>query len=97
MTHRAAEGDLSGTDQQPAEVGGQTFDREQELSVLETLEGEMNEVEAALDRLEDGSYGRCETCGRPIDDQRLDAQPASRYCLEHEPGPTAPVHRDGRA
>jgi DnaK suppressor protein len=84
VTERTSTGDLSGNDQHPAEEGTETFDRERDLSLLESLEHEMDEVQAALDRLEDGSYGKCEVCGRPIGDERLEAVPETRYCIEHE-------------
>lgn len=84
VTERMSTGDLSGNDQHPAEEGTETFDRERDLSLLESFENEMDEVQAALDRLEDGTYGKCEICGRPIGDERLEAVPATRYCIEHE-------------
>ncbi|HXX91024.1 MAG TPA: TraR/DksA family transcriptional regulator [Acidimicrobiales bacterium] len=40
------------------------------------------EVERALDKLGDGSYGACEDCGRPIGPARLEAKPAARYCID---------------
>lgn len=84
VTERASTGDLSGNDQHPAEEGTETFDRERDISLLESFENEMDEVQAALDRLEDGSYGKCEICDRPIGDERLDALPATRYCIDHQ-------------
>ena len=47
------------------------------------LEAELDDVETALERLDDGTYGRCEVCGGPIDDQRLADQPAARTCADH--------------
>ena len=41
---------------------------------------ELAEIEAALDRLADGSYGRCEQCSRPIGTALLSARPQTRYC-----------------
>lgn len=40
------------------------------------------EVEAALERLAAGTYGTCEACGRPISAERLDALPATRFCVD---------------
>ena len=51
----------------------QTFDRERDLGILAQIETELSDVEAALERLENGSYGTCEVCGRPIEDARLEA------------------------
>src|ERR671913_316588 len=47
------------------------------------LRGELDEVERALRKLDDGTYGRCETCGEPIAEPRLEAMPATRYCIQH--------------
>lgn len=72
---------LSAVDQHPADQGTETFDRERDLSIREQVEGELAEVTRALERLGNGTYGRCEACGRPIGDERLAAEPAARLCL----------------
>lgn len=54
-----------------------------DLSILDDVETELADVEHALQRLEDGTYGTCERCGRPIDEVRLVALPAARFCGEH--------------
>ena len=56
------------------------FDRERDLGILAQIESELSDVEAALERLENGSYGTCEVCGRSIEDSRLEAAPATRVC-----------------
>ena len=66
--------------QHPADVGTETFDRERDLSILEQVEAELAEVEQALGRLEEGTYGRCEACGGSIEDARLEARPEARLC-----------------
>lgn len=81
---REATADLSGNDQHPAEEGTETFDRERDLSILDSLEAELDEIEAALGRVDDGSYGKCELCGRPIGGERLEALPSARLCIDHE-------------
>lgn len=43
--------------------------------------GELNEIAAALERIRDGDYGTCETCGGEIAPARLDAQPTARRCI----------------
>lgn len=72
---------LSALDQHPADQGTETFDRERDLSVREQVEAEFAEVDAALRRVEEGHYGLCEACGRPIGAGRLEAVPAARLCL----------------
>lgn len=74
--------ELSDADQHPADVGTETFNRERDMSTLESVDGELADVEDALRRLDDGTYGTCEACGRPISPERLDALPATRFCVE---------------
>jgi RNA polymerase-binding transcription factor DksA len=55
-----------------------------EVRVLaDNLTALLGEVDLALGKLERGEYGRCETCGEPIAPPRLEAMPASRWCVEH--------------
>lgn len=77
-------GELSSYDQHQADMGTETFEREKDLSILEQVEAELADVEHALRRLDDGTYGTCEVCSKPIPDERLEAMPAARLCLEHQ-------------
>lgn len=47
------------------------------------LREQLNDVEKALDKLANGGYGLCEACGEPIADARLEAMPATRFCIRH--------------
>jgi DnaK suppressor protein len=47
------------------------------------LRSELDEVERALAKLDDGTYGQCEVCGGPIAEPRLEAMPATRFCIDH--------------
>jgi RNA polymerase-binding transcription factor DksA len=85
--------ELSGMDQHQADVGTETFEREKDLSILERVEAELVDIEHALERLDDGTYGTCEACGRAIDDDRLEAMPAARLCLDDQ----AAAERQARA
>lgn len=76
--------ELSSADQHQADVGTETFNRERDLSIYERVQAELADVEHALHRLEEGTYGTCEACGRPIDEDRLEAMPAARLCLEDQ-------------
>ncbi|MCA1708548.1 MAG: TraR/DksA C4-type zinc finger protein [Actinobacteria bacterium] len=76
--------ELSTVDQHPADVGSETFEREKDMAILSTLEDQIAEVEKALERVQDGSYGKCESCGKPIGDERLDVVPTARYCVEDQ-------------
>jgi RNA polymerase-binding transcription factor DksA len=73
--------ELSKIDQHPAELGSETFERELELTTLTIVEGELKDIDDALRRLELGTYGICEECGKPIDEARLEAVPWARYCV----------------
>ena len=76
--------ELTDVDQHPADMGTETFEREKNYSIRIRLEGELGDVERALKRLEQGNiYGLCEICGKPIPDNRLEALPGTRYCVEH--------------
>ena len=77
-------GELSAVDQHPADAGTETFEREKDLAILEQVEEQIVEVEAALGRLEAGEYGKCEACGNPIGRDRLEAIPQARFCVEHQ-------------
>ena len=77
-------GEISSYDQHQADMGTETFEREKDLSILEQVEAELADVEHALRRLDEGTYGTCEVCGKTIPDERLEALPATRLCLEHQ-------------
>jgi RNA polymerase-binding transcription factor DksA len=76
--------ELSSLDQHQADVGTETFNRERDLSILERVEAELADIEHALRRLDEGTYGLCEACGQPIGDERLEAMPAARFCLKDQ-------------
>ncbi len=65
---------------------------------LDQVRSDLDDVEAALRRLEEGGYGQCEACGRPIGEGRLAALPAARHCLGHQPvsGTAGPQPERGR-
>lgn len=81
---RESTSELSGMDQHQADVGTELFDRERDLGILEAVEGELTEVERALTRIDEGTYGVCEACGKQIGDERLEAQPYARFCVEDQ-------------
>ena len=52
-------------------------------AVLDVLNTQHREVLAALSRIEAGTYGNCEECGQPIEDDRLEADPSAKTCKTH--------------
>lgn len=52
------------------------------LTLERTLESSLRDVNDALKRIEEGTYGICKYCGKPIDPKRLEARPASSACME---------------
>lgn len=61
-------------------------ERAPDLTKLAQVESELADVERALVRLDEGTYGTCEACGAVIDDERLAAEPGTAFCAEHPPG-----------
>lgn len=59
-----------------------TEERERVMTMARSLRTNLREVERALGKLDDGSYGRCERCGNPIGDERLDAIPWAPLCID---------------
>ena len=78
----AQSGDLTHYDQHPADQGSELFEREKDLAILERLEVDLAEIEAALQRLDEGTYGVVDVTGVPIDPERLDALPAARTNIQ---------------
>jgi RNA polymerase-binding transcription factor DksA len=76
--------ELADYDQHPADTASETFEREKDLSILEQLEAELAELQQALERIDNGTYGVDEVTGAPIDPARLDALPAARTNVEQE-------------
>jgi len=74
----------AGTDQHPADMGTETFELEKDMSIRHNVEAELADVDRATQRLDDGTYGLCEACGKKIPDQRLQAIPAARFCLKDQ-------------
>jgi RNA polymerase-binding protein DksA len=72
-------GDGAGDDQ--ADAGSKTFEREHEMSLANNARDMVEQVQHALQRIEQGTYGICESCGRPIGKYRLQAFPRATLCL----------------
>ncbi len=75
-------GDLSAYGQHMADAGTDTFDRDFALSMVANEQEALSEIEAAIKRIHDGSYGVCEITQKPIAKERLLAVPFTRYSAE---------------
>lgn len=71
--------DIGGEDQ--ADTGSKTFEREHEISLAASHREILGQTERALTLIEDGTYGRCESCGNPIGKARLKAFPRATLCM----------------
>jgi DnaK suppressor protein len=74
-------GDLSSMPIHMADIGSDNFEQEFTLSLMESEEGTLGQIEASLERIEDGTYGHCEECGVKIPKTRLNAIPYATLCV----------------
>jgi RNA polymerase-binding protein DksA len=72
-------GEGAGDDQ--ADAGTKTFEREHEMSLAANSRDLLSQVERALQRLDDNTYGICESCGNPIGKARQQAFPRATLCV----------------
>ena len=80
LTELLTEGtDMAGRD--PADVGSSNFERDQEMSLVANAREMFEQSELALKLFDEGSYGICESCGKPIGKARLQAFPRATMCV----------------
>ena len=72
-------GDGAGQDQ--ADVGATSFERDHELTVVNSERDKLLQIERALTRIENGTYGVCESCGQQVGKMRLMAFPRATLCM----------------
>jgi RNA polymerase-binding transcription factor DksA len=80
----AVASELSSNDQHPADLATDTFERARDLSIAQRIEAELTDVARALQRVDEGTYGTCEACGRKVDEARLQVLPATRFCVQDQ-------------
>jgi DnaK suppressor protein len=71
-----------GLDEDFADAGSATFDRENALSISNNIRDLIGQIDNAVRRIDEGSYGTCERCGNPIDAARLKALPHASLCMD---------------
>jgi DnaK suppressor protein len=77
-------GELSGYDNHPADLGSEVFERSLAVSLNEHENFMLDDIDYALNKIKEGTYGKCEECGVEIPFERLEAMPTARYCMEHQ-------------
>src|SRR5262245_65995674 len=70
-------------DENFADSGQVAAEQGENRALASQLREQLDDVERALNKLDDGTYGKCEVCGNPIQEARLEAMPATRFCIEH--------------
>lgn len=78
-----ASGDLSSMPIHMADLGTDNYEQEFALGLMDSERRLLAQIDAALQRIEDGSYGICQGTGKPIRKARLEAQPWAQYCVEY--------------
>jgi DnaK suppressor protein len=84
-TFAANQTDLTGEagfDEEYADAGSATFEREMDLSLVNNLQDLLERIDKALAKIDQGTYGLCERCGKPIEKLRLKALPYASLCLK---------------
>jgi RNA polymerase-binding transcription factor DksA len=71
-----------GFDEEYADAGTATFERERDLSLVNNLRDLMERIDKALVKIQDGTYGLCDRCGKPIEKARIKALPYANLCLK---------------
>jgi DnaK suppressor protein len=77
-----AGGNLSSMPIHMADLGTDAYEQENTLNLLQNEEQVLADIAAALDRVDHGTFGQCEECGKEIPEARLRALPYARYCVE---------------
>jgi DnaK suppressor protein len=80
-----SQSDISGEvsfDEENADAGTFTFERERDLSIENNVRDLLGKIERALSRMDEGTYGTCSRCGRPIEKARLKALPYADLCIK---------------
>lgn len=75
-------GDIADYDNHPADQGTETYERTKDLALDENLDRMLESVNNALRKIDAGTYGVCDRCGREINPERLKVLPYAVFCIE---------------
>jgi DnaK suppressor protein len=78
-----ADDDALSFDENFADSGQVAAEQGEAKELANRLRDQLADVQRALDKLDEGTYGQCEVCGNAIGEARLEAMPATRYCIDH--------------
>jgi RNA polymerase-binding protein DksA len=95
-TFGTTQSDLTGEvafDEDFADAGSATFERERDLSLTQNIRDLLEKIDKALQRMDQGTFGLCAKCGKPIEKARLKALPYAALCIKDQ---TAEEHSRGR-
>jgi YteA family regulatory protein len=75
-------GDLADYDNHPADAASETFEREKDLAIDENMDNLLYRIDRAIEKIDNGTYGVCDRCGREISRERLKVLPFASFCIE---------------
>ena len=81
-TQSETSGNLSNVPLHMADVGTENYDQEFTLGLIENEQATLDQVQTALNRIDSGTFGRCDECGEPIAKPRLQALPYTKHCIQ---------------
>jgi len=84
-TFATTQSDMSGDvglDDESADAGSATFEREKDLSIENNVRDLLQKIDRALKRIDEGTYGICDRCGKPIEKARVKALPYVDLCIK---------------
>ena len=85
--------ELSTIDNHPADLATELYEREKDIAIKAHEEDALEKVDAALEAIENGSYGVCAKCGVDIPFERLEAVPYTLFCIDHTDAKFVPTDR----
>ncbi len=82
ISRQDASGDLSNVPIHMADVGTDNYERDLMIELIENGEEGLRNIDTALEKMDDGSYGVCEICSKKINKERLKAVPYAKLCID---------------
>jgi RNA polymerase-binding protein DksA len=77
-------GELTTHDDHQADIASDLLDREQQVVLRDNIRHIVDQIDHALEKIENGTYGLCDECGKEIPEERLELEPYAAYCVEDQ-------------